>query len=289
MLDTFEGIGIRANFVRNIDLGIVLERTGCFKDRFDKAKWHTPEGLISVTGQKFMNWTKAEGGGGAIDLVIHLKRCDFKDAVFWLANNFPDCAAQTSERTKSILKQSFTLPKRDDSRLPQIINYLRDVRCIPEELIDFLISCAKLYADNRANAVFLLLGREKRVVGAELRGTTDSKWHGMAPGSRKDMGCFFVKRSNTKKAVLCESAIDAISYFALHPNCIALSTSGANPDPTWLSILIKKRFDISCGFDSDKTGDSTANRMIHLYPAVKRLRPNKHDWNEVLRSKSVLH
>jgi len=122
MLDTFEEIGIKANFVRNIDLGAVLERTGCIKDRFDKAKWHTPEGAISVTGQKFMNWTKVVGGGGAIDLVIHLKRCDFKAAVFWLANNFPDYAAQTSERTKSISKQSFTLPKRDDSRLPQIRN-----------------------------------------------------------------------------------------------------------------------------------------------------------------------
>ena len=158
-----------------------------------------------------------------------------------------------------------------------------------EKLIDFLISCGKLYADNRANAVFLLLGKEKRVVGAELRGTTDSKWHGMVPGSRKDLGCFFVKRSNTKKAVLCESAIDAISYFALHPDCMALSTSGANPNPAWISILIKKRFDIYCGFDSDETGDSLANRMILLYPAVKRLRPNKHDWNEVLLSKSVLH
>ena len=289
MLDTFEEIGIKANFVRNIDLGAVLERTGCIEDRFDKAKWHTPEGAISVTGQKFMNWTKAVGGGGAIDLVIHLKRCDFKAAVLWLANNFPDCAAQTSERTKSISKQSFELPKRDDFRLPQVRNYLRDDRCIPEDLIVFLISCGKLYADNKANAVFLLLGKEKRVVGAELRGTTNSKWHGMAPGSRKDLGCFFVKRSNTKKAVLCESAIDAISYFALHPDCMALSTSGAKSDPAWISILIKKRFDIYCGFDSDETGDSLANRMILLYPAVKRLRPNKHDWNEVLLSKSALH
>ena len=289
LVDRFEEIGIKANFVRNIDLGTVLERTACIKDRFDKAKWHTPEGAISVTGKKFMNWTKGIGGGGAIDLVIHLKRCDFKTAVFWLANNFPDCAVQTSERTKSISKQSFTLPKRDDARLPQIINYLRDDRYIPKDLIDFLIRSGKLYADNRANAVFLLLGKEKRVVGAELRGTTNAKWHGMAAGSRKDLGCFCVKISNTKKAVLCESAIDVISYFTLHPNCMALSTSGANPNPAWLSILIKKRFNIYCGFDSDETGDSLANRMIHLYPAVKRLRPGKHDWNEVLRSKSVLH
>lgn len=292
MLDAFEDIGIMANVVRTIDLGAVLERTGCRKDRLDKARWRTPEGAISVTGQKFMNWTKGTGGGGAIDLVMHLRRCGFKTAVFWLANNFSDGAVQKSERRAPVSKQSFILPKRDDSRLPQIIGYLTDERCIPEELIDSLIRSGKLYADHRANAVFLLLGKEKTetVVGAELRGTTYSKWHGLAPGSRKDLGCFYVNKSCTRKAVLCESAIDAVSCFALQPNCTALSTSGANPNPVWLPILIEKGFDIYCGFDSDETGDYLANRMIHLYPTVKRLRPpNKEDWNEALQSQSSFH
>ena len=194
------------------------------------------------------------------------------------------------EKCSHIIKRGKSkIAFRNDSRLQQIINYLRDDRCIPTRLIDFLIRSGKLYADNRANAVFLLLGKEKKIVGAELRGTTDSKWHGMAPGSRKNLGCFFVKRSNTKKAVLCESAIDAISYFALHPNCLALSTSGANPNPLWLPLLIEKDFDIYCGFDSDETGDSLAGRMIHRYPTVKRLRPRKHDWNEDLRLKLSPH
>ena len=109
----------------------------------------------------------------------------------------------------------------------------------------------------------------------------------MAPGSRKDLGCFFVKRSNTKKAVLCEFAIDAISYFALQPNCLALSTSGVNPNPAWLPLLIEKGFDIYCGFDSDDTGNLFSNRMIYLYPTVKRLRPVKNDWNEDRRLKSA--
>ena len=289
MLDTFEEIGSKADVVRNIDLEAVLERTGCIKDRLDKAKWHTPDGVISVTGQKFMNWRQGTGGGGAIDLVIHLTRCDFKAAVFWLSNNFPHYASQTLGRQTSISKQAFTLPRRDDTRLQLITNYLRDDRCIPAGLIDFLVRSGKLYANNRANAVFLLLGKEKIAVGAELRGTTHSKWHGMSPGSRKDLGFFYVKSSNTMKAVLCESAIDAISYFSLHPNCMALSTSGVNPNPAWLPILIEKGFDIYCGFDSDEIGDSLANKMIHLYPTVKRLRPGKHDWNEVLQTKSVLH
>ena len=193
-----------------------------------------------------------------------------------------------SEGTLSPSLQTLSLPQRDDVRLDQIIHYLRHNRCIPVEVIEMLVRSGRLYADRRANAVFLLLGKEKRVVGAELRGTTPAKWHGMAPGSRKDLGCFHITNSSTNEVVLCESAIDAISCFVLQPNCMTLSTSGAHPNPVWLSILIEKGFDIYCGFDSDETGDSLANRMIHLYPMVKRIRPTNHDWNEDLRYKSVL-
>ena len=148
-----------------------------------------------------------------------------------------------------------------------------------------LIRSGKLYADNRGNAVFLLLGKEKKVVGAELRGTTHSRWHGMASGSKKGLGAFYVKNRNTDKIVLCESAIDALSYFALQPGCMVVSTSGANPDPAWLPLFMAKDFEIYCGFDNDEAGERAANKMIYLYPAVKRLRPTKHDWNEVLRAK----
>jgi len=289
MPDSFEEIGNKARLVRPIELQAVLERTGCSTDALDQAKWHTPAGVISVTGQKFMNWTKRAGGGGAIDLVIQLRRCDFKTAVFWLSANFPDYPIPAPETTACVPKQALALPKRDDTRVPQIKNYLRQQRCIPAELIDFLIHCGKLYADDRANAVFLLLGKEKTVVGAELRGTSHSRWYGLAPGSRKDLGCFSVAAAGATKVVLCESAIDAISYFALQPNCTALSTAGANPNPGWLSILIEKGFDIYCGFDSDDTGDSLADRMIRRYPTVKRLRPPNKDWNKVLQSKSALH
>lgn len=289
MLDSFEEIGNKARLVRAITLQAVLERTGCSRDALDQTKWHTPEGVISVTGQKFMNWTQGAGGGGAIDLVMQLRRCDFKTAVFWLSHNFSHYPVTAPERTACVANKALVLPKRDDTRVPQIKNYLRQQRCIPAELIVFLIHSAKLYADDRANAVFLLLGKEKRIVGAELRGTSQSRWHGLAPGSRKDLGCFYVKKTGATKVVLCESAIDAISYFALQPNCIALSTSGANPNPAWLSILIEKGFEIYCGFDSDETGDYLANKMIHLYPTVKRLRPPEKDWNEVLQSKSALH
>lgn len=287
-LHTFEDIKNRANFVRDIDLKAVLERTGCHRDGSDKAKWHTCRGVISVTGQKFMNWTQGSGGGGAIDLVMHLKECDFKTSVLWLSEYLSISVVQTLPGEKPFSKPIFTLPKRDDDKLPQVKKYLIHDRRIPPKWINALIHSGKIYADKRGNAVFLLLGKEKIVVGAELRGTTNKRWHGMAHGSRKDQGCFYVKSPNIKKVVICESAIDAISFFALHSDCLVLSTSGVNPSPAWLLKLINKGFDMYCGFDSDKTGDTFANKMINLYPMVKRLRPPKQDWNEVLKSKLTL-
>ena len=268
--------------VRHIDLKDVLKRTGATRDNIDKAKWHTCQGVISLTGQKFINWSDGGiGGGGAIDLIIHLRQFDFKTAVCWLFDNFSIAASYMSNN----IKPALSLPIKDDKKLSRITNYLKYDRFLPLESINLLVKSGKLYADKRANAVFLLLGKEKTVVGAELRGTTTKRWRGMATGSRKDLGCFYIKRSHTNKMVLCESAIDALSCFALNRDFIALSTSGANPNPAWLTTFINKGFEIYCGFDADEIGDRLAEKMMRRYPSVKRLRPIKHDWNEILQSK----
>jgi hypothetical protein len=286
LMNSYVEIKNKANAVRDIDLREVLKGSGAIRDKFDKAKWHTVKGVISISGKKFMNWNTYVGGGGAIDLVIHLKDLKFTDAVLWLSDTFlPHGSIDVSLKNNPRPKPLFVSPTKDHTNMRHVMNYLIHERCIPALLIQSLITAGNLYADPRGNAVFLLLGKEKRVVGAELRGTTHVRWQGMSPGSRKDLGFFYVKNSSTQKIVLCESAIDALSYFALHPNCMALSTSGANPNPLWLRSLINRGFEIYCGFDSDEPGDNIANKMIALYPTVKRLRPCKQDWNEILMAK----
>ncbi len=281
MSGSFYEIKVKADLVRNINLKEILKSTGATQDRLDKNKWHTPQGVISVTGTKFMNWNQCSGGGGAIDLIIHLKKIDFKTAVDYLSDNFSVSEVQQSPR---ISKVPLKLPVRDNKTLTQVISYLRDKRHIPLSLIKDLIYKGTIYSDNRSNAVFLLLGKEKRIVGAELRGTTELSWHGMAYGSRKDLGYFYVSGRDPKEIVLCESAIDAISYFVIRPDRMAASTSGITPNPLWLKIFINKGCQIYCGYDSDEAGDKIARRMIELYPSVKRLRPHLHDWNDVLRA-----
>jgi len=275
--------GDRLDQLRRVPLPAVLRETGAQRDRYDKAKWHTPKGAISITGVKFMNWHRSLGGGGAIDLAMHLNDLDFKAAVAWLQRHFP--IAPDSEPSPA--PRRLTMPPPDPSQLSSVKRYLVHERAITPSLTDSLIACGKLYADRRGNAVFLLLGNEHTPVGAELRGTGPQPWRGMAPGSQKDLGYFSVQAPDATMVILCESAIDAISCLLLHPSSLCLSTSGARPRPRWLPALLSQRLAVYCGFDADATGDAMATQMIAFHPSLRRLRPAQHDWNDILKSRSA--
>ncbi len=273
--------------LRRTHLQAVLQRLGAVQDKYDRKKWRTEAGVLSVNGARFFNWNRCAGGGGAIDLVMHLQGCDFKTAVLWLSDHFCSHPLDQTTATENCRSPALKLPARDDSKLPRAVHYLVAGRHIPPELVQHLFRSGNLYADFRGNAVFLLLGKEKRIVGAELRGTTHVPWRGMAPGSRKDLGYFSISGGNPRQAVLCESAIDAVSCFALHPYFLAISTSGANPNPAWLKSLIDQGYSILCGFDSDEPGEKMAEKMMQLHPGISRLRPGQHDWNDVLVSTNI--
>ena len=271
----------QAHRLRALPLETVLPLCGGRADRYDKRKWHTPAGVLSITGVKFMNWNCGRGGGGAIDLVMHLNHLEFKAAVDWLAGHFP-AALPLAPPLPPTPRSAFQPPPSDPSKLGRVKDYLVAQRAIAPALLEPLVQSGTLYADTRANAVFLLLGKENLPVGAELRGTTPRRWRGLAAGSQKDLGFFSIPAEPRPALILCESAIDAISCFALHPQHRCLSTAGARPNPRWLRSLLDQGGEIYCGFDADAVGDDMARAMTALHPTVKRLRPPAHDWNDML-------
>lgn len=273
-----------ATGLRALPLEQVLPLCGGQPDRDDRRKWHTPAGTLSVTGAKFMNWTSGAGGGGAIDLVIHLRHLDFKGAVDWLAGHFPQIPPFQPEAPPAA--SALRLPTPAPSQLARVRDYLVAQRCLPSGLVGLLIDSGSLYADTRANAVFLLRNQYHAPVGAELRGTTGAPWHGLAPGSRKDLGCFAIPFEPRPAVALCESAIDALSCFVLHPQYRCLSTAGARPDPHWLPPLLAQGCQVCCAFDADPTGEAMAEAMLTVHPRVQRLRPSQHDWNDMLKTRS---
>jgi hypothetical protein len=271
----------RAELLRAVPLPQVLAQLDAVADPHDPAKWRTARGVLSVTGAKFFNWTQGAGGGGAIDLVMHLRQVGFGQALQWLEERF--ALAPPTPPTAVATATALSLPAPAPHLWSRVERYLIEDRRLPRSLLAPLVRAGLLYADARANAVFLLGASPATAVGAELRGTTVQPWRGLAPGSRKDAGFFSASAASAQAIVLCESAIDAISCHALYPAYRCLSTSGARPDPAWLSALLPAALPLFCGFDADPTGDAMAQRMIELHPAIVRLRPPAKDWNDALR------
>ena len=271
----------RAQKLRSLPLPSVLGLLGAQPDRHDPAKWHTEQGILTVTGAKFINWNRGSGGGGAIDLVMHLQKVGFGQALEWLEGHFPGTTPPQLQPPPT--QHALRLPTPQAGNWERVQRYLLRERKLPAALLQPLIQSGAIYADDRANAVFLLHGANAEPVGAELRGSTASSWRGMAPGSQKDLGFFSIPSTPLEAIVLCESAIDAISCHALHPRYRCLSTAGARPAPGWLRNLIQQGHPIYCGFDFDPTGESMAARMLALHPSLQRLRPSRKDWNDVLR------
>jgi hypothetical protein len=274
--------------MRAVPLIAVLRCSNAQPDRFDPHKWHTAQGVLSVTGTQFINWHLGRGGGGAIDLVMHLHGLGFGQALEWLERHFASVAVRPVSAPP---RPPLRLPPPAPEHLVQVRRYLIEQRRLPAALLDPLLDAGTLYADARANAVFLLRGCDHQPIGAELRGTGPVAWRSMAPGSRKDLGCFALPAcrqarpaTNLEASVLCESAIDAISCHALHPTYRCLSTAGARPDPAWLPHLLAQSHPLFCGFDCDDTGEAMAQAMIALHPSIQRLRPSRKDWNDVLCS-----
>jgi hypothetical protein len=277
-------------------LELVLQQWGANRDRSDRNRWHTDRGAISINGTnvKFFNWHEQTGGGGAIDLVMHLGRMDVRAAVAWLEGRFESHSAPVSPRTASASRtarsptpRALQLPAPDRSQLDRVRSYLTEQRRLSPTIIEPLIESGIIYADRRANVVFVMVaGKPHRPVGAELRGTGTRVWRGLAKGTCKDAGYFWAGDASSNEIILCESAIDAISCQQIHATerveTICISTAGVRSQLPWIGPLIKRGYTIHCGFDQDNAGNQAGHTLLQNYPSLKRLIPSAHDWNDVL-------
>ncbi len=160
MLDNFRR---QADAVRSIPLETVLTHWGAERDRRDRAQWRTERGPLSVTGAKFFNWHRNEGGGGAIDLVMHSSGSDVREAVGWLqqhlgsgpaaGSSISACSWRSSSGVGATAKpRQLRLPVANLANLDRVRRYLIEQRCLAADILEPLIEAGKVYADARGNA-----------------------------------------------------------------------------------------------------------------------------------------
>lgn len=284
--------------LREIPLETVLAVFKAQPDPKDPMRnYRTSAGRITITGQQFYNHDLKEGGGGAIDLTVHLGGFKFPQAIAFLAKEVGVDAAITQYQVESVKhakkiidetpppKQEIPLP--DASKLSRVRAYLTDVRCIPDDLIDKTIATGRLWADKYGNAVFALHDPclSGKLVGAELRGTYEKPFHGVR-GEQK--GMFFTGSAKTYKAVFVESAIDALSYEAMYPkSALVISTTGSAVDNLLQTAtgLREKGYNLVAGFDNDKDGNRFAQTLEALGNVAREKPAVEKDWNKQLQVK----
>jgi hypothetical protein len=281
--------------LRAIDLRDVLRVAGLEPSTRDKKRWVDAEERFAVTidGDKWFDHRADKGKRGAIDLVQHLLSCDFATARAWLASRFDagqvvaDQVALVESQAKAEIATTepvdFVPPTPSPENWPKVKRYLVEARALSVKLVEAYHERGDIYADARANAVFIARDEAGKPVGAELRGTdTARKFKGHALGSRRDRGVFSIGNPAAAVVVVVESAIDAMSYALIKlyqgfkdilKTTRIVSTGGVRdkaPAGTELKRLL-------CAYDDDKAGNAAGSWG-------ERLRPIGHkDWNEELQ------
>jgi 5S rRNA maturation endonuclease (ribonuclease M5) len=290
-----------ADKVRDVPLEKVADELGLDPDPKDKHKWQHENHIINITGSKFYDWQHLKGGGGAIDLVMHINSCDFKQAVAWLNDRFGEGVTlqATTYKTKEIIQTEqlcpFIPPTIDESKWLLVKTYLTRERRLPSSLVDHLHNSGLIYADSKQNAVFIRRDLDERTItGASLRGTAgdDNKFKGLALGSKRSDGWFHLLQGGQsndpiQRAVLVESPIDAMSFAVLDRTesrkTIYLSTDGAGTVPMeFLRTLPTKS--VIVAYDNDQPGNFMAQRVMEPLPNSVRKAPKATDWNEELKN-----
>jgi|WetSurMetagenome_2_1015567.scaffolds.fasta_scaffold00408_14 hypothetical protein len=308
--------------LRKIPLSYVMSRLGYEKDinlsDYKSDVYKTGAGKIDITGKQFKNWTTGAGGGEAIDLMMSiqgvidlknppkgafmkartelLKLVDGKDVETIMLEVNKEKEAQRREAPKVIdLVAEFKMPERDDSRIDKVINYLHDIRKIPKTIISASIKAGYLYATAQysyTNCVFVHKDVNKKHIGCSLRGTkpgADGRHFKGCRGSRTK-GWFMcgVPIKTAERVVLVESAIDALSYLALHPDseaCVVSLAGNSCPAELIEGHDLQKK-EIIWALDNDEAGNNQFIELQRLLPQTKisREAPVHKDWNEDLVS-----
>ena len=286
-----------ANSVRDLPLKDVAYELGLEPDPFDRHKWQGEHHTINITGSKFYDWKEMKGGGGAIDLVMHVNKCDFSQSVAWLNDRLSESATieAVNYKTREIIHtepvREFIPPVPEPDKWHSVKQYLTRNRKLPSGLVDRLHLQGLIYADYNQNAVFIRRSLdESKITGASKRGTVgeDNKFKGLAKGSKRSLGWFyFTKGEQTqdpvRRVVLVESPIDAMSLAVLERTdslkTLYLSTDGAGQIPT---EYLKEISSVVIAFDRDRAGREMTERIKSQLPQASSKTPLSNDWNQDL-------
>ena len=157
-----------------------------------------------------------------------------------------------------------------------------------------ILSCPRFHGririDQQGNAIFPHFGENHNLIGFEIK---NRRFTGFSSGGQKGLWLSH-DQPNDDNLVFCESAIDALSHYAIHldKNTRYASTAG-RLGPTAKKALRRIALEhsgtnITLAFDRDNAGEALSRTVSSLLQGLQKniliQVPKAKDWNENLKN-----
>ncbi len=288
--------------LRSVSLEQVAAALCLESDDKPRPSWQHQGNQIRINGSQFYDWNESQmqGGGGAIDLVMHVLRSDFKTAVAWLADRFGEEVVQMAGRYHAqMVAQEAEIPgfAAPDEAPEQWAAVHADFvsQQLPGALIDQLHEQGLLYADKQGAAIFLQRDLVTRSVTGAYRLSQDG-FTGTMLGSDRTKGRFYWLRGGAatdavQQVVVGQTPINVLALGLMEPlpkvRTIYVSADGVLPlaylrgfAPKWVRMALNR----------DAIGARLAQEVREELPQVKQTQPEQADWIvslQVARARAV--
>ncbi|MEJ6485192.1 MobV family relaxase [Nostoc punctiforme UO1] len=262
-------------------------------------EWVGGNHIINIDASQFTDFGNGSslGGNSAIDLVKHVNQCNQTTAIVWIGERFGEAGAQRgaiahAQKVAALILQTqpvpqFTPPIEDKKQWQQVEHYLTQKRGIPSDCVQMLHNQGLVYADSKANVVFVVRDLNGKTKGAFLEGTTN-KFSGYELGTvRRDSWFYFTlgKKPNeqTSTVVLSDSPIDAISVAMLEYQVKGIPenrTVYMAVDDT-SNLPVERLRNVPC-VQVAFSQSTVARAVKELLPHSTQLKCESRDWNTQL-------
>jgi Plasmid recombination enzyme len=281
--------------VRSLPLETVAVELGLDSDPQRPHKWRSPGFEINITDSKFYDWQALQGGGGAIDLVMHVRDCGFRAAVVWLRDRFGESATlqALTHQAQAVFEaepvQQFMPPPADEQQWQRVRAHLTQGLRLPEGLVDQLHRQGLVYADADRRIVFLHRDLNSEAVTGATGYSIEDGEYGVAEGSRRSQGWFYVEVGNAdepmQRVICVDSPIEALSKWGLEqPGQGRSLYLAANPGMQLPLDWLQRSAAVVLACGVDKPGKALVLQIQAQVPGVLQEYPQGEGWNEDLQA-----
>ncbi|QLE45023.1 DUF3991 domain-containing protein (plasmid) [Nostoc sp. C052] len=262
-------------------------------------EWVGGNHIININASQFTDFGNGSslGGNSAIDLVKHVNQCNQTTAIAWIGERFGEVGAKRAasahaQKVTAVIIQTqpvpqFTPPIEDKKQWQQVEHYLTQKRGIPSDCVQMLHNQGLVYADSKANVVFVMRDLNGKTKGAFLEGTANT-FSGYELGTvRRDSWFYFTlgkkPSEQTSTVVLSFSPIDAISVAMLEYQVKGIPenrTIYMAADDT-SNLPVERLRNVPC-VQLAFSQPTVARAVKELLPHSTQLKCESRDWNTQL-------